>query len=66
MFWHIPNGTLRIKGVPDFRKAHDKPYYHVVDSWNAVEFSMKGRIESLTGVDHSNGTLADLHALALG
>lgn len=38
----------------------------MVDSWNAVEFSMKGRIESLTGVDHSNGALADLHTLMLG
>ncbi len=37
-----------------------------VDSWNRDEFCFRGRMESLTIIDYSDGNLKDLHTLPLG
>jgi hypothetical protein len=64
-----PHLRLDIDFIPHVGIANSKDPELVkdwVDSWNRDEFCIRGRIESLTAVDFSNGTLTDLRIIPLG
>jgi len=64
-----PHLRLDIDFIPHVGIANSKDPEQVklwVDSWNAGEFCIGGRIESLTAIDYSNGVLVDLHTIPLG
>jgi hypothetical protein len=59
---------LDIDFIPHMGIANSKDKYLVknwADIWNQKDFSMNGRINSLTIVDYSNNTLTDLHKIKL-
>ena len=64
-----PHLRLDIDFTPHVGIANSKDPEQVkqwVDSWNLEEFCITGRIESITAIDFSNGTLTDLHTIPLG
>jgi hypothetical protein len=63
-----PHLRLDIDFIPHVGIANSKDPELVkqwVDSWNRVEFCIRGRIESITAIAYRDGTLKDLHTIPL-